>query len=178
MSLRRTTRPFYFWNCGSNSEFWRWQRSINDAKRTFLPHSLRRQSLHFCFWLSSAAMPVFSHFSQYFSTAAFASGIFMAPGTGINLCTRLWWPNESTPFPAMWSSWYLWGAPSIRILIDSSASTIQAYFVLCFPILRQVSLLLWHGGGYKALQLASEFPNFLRAFFIMRLNSSSSGSLK
>ena len=33
----------------------------------------------------------------------------------------------------MWSSWYLWGIPSNRILIDSSASTIQTYLVLCFP---------------------------------------------
>ena len=30
MSPRRTTRSLYFWNCGSNSEFLRWQRSTND----------------------------------------------------------------------------------------------------------------------------------------------------
>ena len=39
-SARSTTRPLYFWNCGSNSKFSRWQRSINDASWTFLPSFL------------------------------------------------------------------------------------------------------------------------------------------
>ena len=30
VSPRSTTRPMYFWNCGSSSEFLRWQRSRND----------------------------------------------------------------------------------------------------------------------------------------------------
>ena len=37
MSPRSATLPLYFWYCGSNSEFLRWQRSINDAAWTFLP---------------------------------------------------------------------------------------------------------------------------------------------
>ena len=32
MSPRSTTRPLYFWNWGSTSEFLRWQISMNDAK--------------------------------------------------------------------------------------------------------------------------------------------------
>ena len=63
----------------------------------------------------------------------------------------------------MWSSWYLCGTPSNRILTDSSASTIQAYLVLFFSILRQVSrgkLLVF----YKALLLALEFPAFYERF--------------
>ena len=31
-----TTRPLHFWNFGSNSEFLRWQRSMNDAAITSL----------------------------------------------------------------------------------------------------------------------------------------------
>ena len=36
MSPRSTTRPLYFWNIGSGSEFLRWQMSISVAKRTIL----------------------------------------------------------------------------------------------------------------------------------------------
>ena len=63
----------------------------------------------------------------------------------------------------MWSSWYLCGTPSNRILIDSSASTIQAYLVLCsqycgrFP---RCNFLVF----YKALLLASELPTFYERF--------------
>ena len=35
LSPRSTTLPLYFWCWGSNSEFLRWQRSINDAKVSF-----------------------------------------------------------------------------------------------------------------------------------------------
>ena len=37
MSPRSTTLPLYFWSWGTNSKFLRWQRSISDAKWTFLP---------------------------------------------------------------------------------------------------------------------------------------------
>ena len=47
-------------NCGSNSEFFKWQMSINDARCTVLPSFLASTITHFYFWLSSAAMPVFS----------------------------------------------------------------------------------------------------------------------
>ena len=50
-------------------------------------------------------------------------------------------------------------------------------WILCFPILRQVlrgNVLVF----YKALLLASEISNFLRAFFMVCLNSSSFGSMK
>ena len=73
MSPRSTSRPLYFWYWGSNSEFLRWQRSISDATWTFLPLFLASS----IFWLSSAAMPVFSSIFHSFSTAAFASGILM-----------------------------------------------------------------------------------------------------
>ena len=36
VSPRSTPRPLYFWNCGSDSEILRWQRSINDAKWTVI----------------------------------------------------------------------------------------------------------------------------------------------
>ena len=59
VSPRSTTLPWYFWYWGSNSKFLRWQMSINDAKWTFLPWFLASSiTFFFCFWLSSAAMPV------------------------------------------------------------------------------------------------------------------------
>ena len=65
----------------------------------------------------------------------------------------------------MWSSWYLCGAPSNRILMVSSASTIQAYlFGLAFSQycgrFPSGNLLVL----YKALLLASEFPTFYERF--------------
>ena len=35
--LRKTTRPLYFWCFASNSEFFKWNMSINDAKWTVAP---------------------------------------------------------------------------------------------------------------------------------------------
>ena len=53
-SPRSTTRPLYFWCFASNSAFFRWQMSINDAKNVqFCPHSLLQRPPHFCFWLAS-----------------------------------------------------------------------------------------------------------------------------
>ena len=59
----------------------------------------------------------------------------------------------------------------------SKASTIQAYFVLCCPTLPQVSLCWWS----RILQgIASGIgvSHFLQPIFIIRLNSSSSDSIK
>ena len=69
------------------------------------------------------------------------------------------------PFAAMWSSWYLCGTPSNRVLKDSSASTIQACLVLLsFPntVAGFPAAIYWC--FYKALLLASEFPTFHERF--------------
>ena len=122
--------------------------------------------LFFCFWpLSSCYAGIFSSFSHDFSTAAFASGIFIASGIGINLCTRFLWFSEILfPLPAIWSSWALWRGPSIRFLADSSASTMHACFVSRLSKTLQVSLyssrLVLQG---IAAGIGSS--NFLRAFF-------------
>ena len=117
----------------------------------------------------------FLEFFPLFSTAAFASGTFIAWGIGINLCTRLQRLNEFKPFPAMWSSWYLREAPSIRILIDSSASTMHAYFVLRPQMGRQVSLLLRHNEVLQGIVAGIGMSDFPRAFFMISLSSSSPG---
>ena len=72
-------------------------------------------------------------------------GIFNACGIGMNLCTRLQWVMKFIPLAMMWSWWGLCPAPSSLGLVLSSASTVQAYFVLRFPILRWVSPLLFIG---------------------------------
>ena len=77
----------------------------------------------------------------------------------------------------MWSSWYLWGTPSNRILTDSSASTIQANVVSRFPTLRQVSPRHF-AGVLQSIAAGIGTSHFLRAAFIVSLNSSSFGSIK
>ena len=68
-------------------------------------------------------------------------------------------------------------APSSSGLVISSASTIQAYFVLRFPILRWVSPLLFIC-ILQGIAAGIGTSNFLRAAFIVSLNSSSFGSMK
>ena len=71
MSPRSTTLPLYFWYWGSSSEFSRWQRSIYDAKWSFLPLFLASPitSLLFLTFLS-CHVGILSSFSSSFSTAA------------------------------------------------------------------------------------------------------------
>ena len=86
--------------------FFKWQMSISEAKWTFAPFVLASSitsDLLLTFVRSHAG--IFSSFSHYLSTAAFAAGIFMAWGIGINLCTKLWCCSELSPFRAIWSSW-------------------------------------------------------------------------
>ena len=90
LSPRRTTRPLYFWCFASNSAFFRWQMSINDAKWTviarcpcFIDHLFLTSD--FC----QIPRRNFLQFSHSLSTAAFAAGIFIAWDRGINLCTKL-----------------------------------------------------------------------------------------
>ena len=73
--------------------------SINDAKWTVWPVFLASAITSFFLTFVSCHAGIFSIFPHSFSTAAFASGIFMAWGTGINLCTRLQWLNELMPLP-------------------------------------------------------------------------------
>ena len=77
----------------------------------------------------------------------------------------------------MWSSWCLCGIPSNRILTDSSASKIQAHLVLLFPILLQVSPQQLTG-VLQGIAAGIGISDFLRAFLMVCLSSSSSGSMK
>ena len=80
----------YFWNCDSKSEFLRGQTSINDAKCTVLQSFLASAITSFWFQtFVSCHSGIFSSSSHSLSTAVFASGIFIAWGTGINLRTKL-----------------------------------------------------------------------------------------
>ena len=170
MSPRNTTRPLYFWNCGSNSEFLWWQRSTNDAKCTITSFLL----LTFV----SRRAKVFSSFSIIFHCCMCIWYVHFASAIAINLCTGLKWLNEFTLFPEMWSSWSLWRVHSIRILIHSSASIKQAYLVLCPSMARQVSLLLRHNEVLQSIAAGIRISNFLRAFFTISLDSVSSRSMK
>ena len=71
----------------------------------------------------------------------------------------------------------VWCTQSNRILIDSSASTIQASLVLRFAILRQFSPRQFDS-VLQGIAAGIGISNFLRAFLMVCLNSSSSGSMK
>ena len=169
MSPRSTTLPLFLIEIeGLTPNFWDDKDPPMTRNELFCPYSLLHRSLLFCFWLScQLPCPYFLKFS-HFSTAAFTSGIFNAWGIGINLCTKLYLLSEFIPFAAMWSSWYLCGTPSNLILIDSSASTIRAYLVLCFQILRQVSPRQF-AGVLHGIAAFIGISDFLRAFFMVCL---------
>ena len=67
--------------------------------------------------------------------------------------------------------------PSCLGLVHSSPSTTQTYFVLRFPILWWFSPLLFIG-ILQGIAAGIKTYNFLRAAFIVSLNSSSFGSMK
>ena len=67
--------------------------------------------------------------------------------------------------------------PSNRILTDSSASSTQAYLVLRFQILLQVSPRHFTG-VLQGIAAGIGISNLLRAILMVCLNSSSSGSMK
>ena len=81
MSPRSATLLLYLWNCGSNAEFLRWQRS-NDAKCSFLTSFLATSFLFLTFL--SCHADIFSNFSH-----SFPPGIFIAWGIGTNFVHEL-----------------------------------------------------------------------------------------
>ena len=99
--------------------------TLDDAKWTFLHLFLAAVITLFCFWLSSAATPVFSMFPILFPK--------LPLHLGRNLCTKFEWLSECVPFAAIRSAWYLSRTLSNLILVDSSASTMQSMFCLASP---------------------------------------------
>ena len=177
MSQRSTTLPLYFWYRGSNSEFLRWQRSIHDAKWTFLPLFLASSITSFLFLtFVSCNAGIFANVSHYFTTAAFAFGIFIAWSIGMNLWTRLLWVLEFIPFAVVWSWWCLCTAPSCLCPVLSSASTTQTNFVLRFPnvAVGLSTALYWyfarHCCWHRNFQLSSSSFDFEFEFFIVWLD--------
>ena len=107
-----------------------------------------------------------SSFVHSSSTAAFASGIFIACGIGMNLCTKFLCVIEVNPCPAMRSSWILDCKDSAGCLVDSWDSTFQPYIVLnsfslplfcIFPDtwMLLVHLFAWHGWWHRSFQFSS-----------------------
>ena len=99
--------------------------SINAAKWTFAPDVLASSITSFLLLtFVRFHAEIFSNFSHSLSTAAFAAGIFMACGIGINSCTKL------SPLPAVWFSWWFGKDSPFRSLVDSLSSKIHASFDL------------------------------------------------
>ena len=71
ISPQSTTRPLYFWCFASNSAFFKWQMSINEAKWTVAPDILASSIT--CFSLLTFVKfhaEIFSNFSHSLSTAS------------------------------------------------------------------------------------------------------------
>ena len=154
--------------------------SINEATLTLFFVSL-------CFLLLTFPKSQAGNCLELFpslSTAASASGIFIAYVIGIHLCTKLYCVIEVNPFPAMRSSCALDCKDSVFCLVDSWDSTIQPYIVLnSFPwsffcstfVFTMLECCLPRLQGMAA---AIGLSSLLLAFLIISEGSLSSGSKK
>ena len=130
-----------FWCFASNSAFFKWHIFINDAKWTFAPDVFVSSITSLLlltfvkFRKFSPIFPILVH--RCFRWPEFA----LLEAYEQNLWTKLWCCNDFSPFPAIWSSWWVGIEFPIRILVDSSPSTIHASFVwiLLDPPLPQFS---------------------------------------
>ena len=77
-----------FWCLASNSAFFKWQRSINEAKSTFLLLFLLHQPRQICFWLLFC--PTQESFFPSLPTVAFAAGLFETVQQPFFLVVTLW----------------------------------------------------------------------------------------
>ena len=148
--------------------------SINDAKWTVAPDVLASSiTVFLLLTLVKFHAEIFSNFSHSLSTAAFAAGIFIAWGTGINLWTKLYCCNEFSPFPAIWSSWWFGIEFPIRILEDSSPSRTHASFVFNFVGCTTPTILhnfAWHSRSNWCFQLLTRVLDGFLKFRIVRVD--------
>ena len=98
-------------------------------------------------------------------------------GLRINLCTKLSCCSKLSPLPAIWSSCQFGRDSSRRSLVDSLASKIHTSFDLISLVLPRVSPRLHVLLVLQSIARAIGVSNFLRAFLMVSLNSSSSGSI-
>ena len=102
--------------------------------------------------------------------------MFNAWGIGINLCTKLWWLSEFIPFAEMWSSWHcrhafrsyshsFVGIDNTSIFGLVSPNNAAGFSTAFTDVLQSIAA----GIGIS---------NFLRAFLMVCLKSSSSGSMR
>ena len=118
---------------------------------------------------------IVSSFFHSLYTADFASGIFIACGKGINLCTKLWWFIEFYPLPAKCSSWILFVTDSVLCLVDSCASVIQLNLVLASDALvlsvfeTTVSRVhAWENALLHGIAAAFDVSNCCLVFFLKK----------
>ena len=123
---------------------------------------LHRSPLFLFLTFVSCHAGIFSSFALSLSTAAFASGIFIARGIG----------KMSAQYCSGSMIWFLFLQLGLRDLCVeilpsafSSAATMHAYFVLGASELRQVSLYVL-SLILQGIVLASKLPTFLGAFLM------------
>ena len=170
MSPRNTTRPLHFWCFASKSAFFEWQKSISEAKWTFMPLVLASSITSFLLLTFVRSHPL--------STAAFAAGIFMAWGIGINLWTKLKCCSELIVFPhsdtksaqgqcvarkkRKNSARVQLAAKSpsqepVYVLSQISGSTTQPQAALCFRVAEQLDRLLKNLWGPRRQESSTAF---------------------
>ena len=82
---------------------------------------LPEQPLSSLLTFSNCRAKIVSSFFHSLSTAAFASGIFIAWGIGINFVNQIVVSHQCFPLLAMWSSWSFGRDDSRHCLVDSCA---------------------------------------------------------
>ena len=129
VSPRSTTRPLYFWRFASNSAFFKWHMSISEAKWTFAPFVLASSITSFLlltFVRFHAEM--FSNFFPFLVHCCLCCGNFHGLRQRNKFVNQIC--SELSPFPAIWSSWWVGNDSPTRSLVDSLASRIHASCVL------------------------------------------------
>ena len=177
MSPRSTTRPLYCWcfclQFGIPSN----DRCPSARQNELLrPSSLLHRSLLICFWLSSGPTPESIPVSPHsLSTAAFAAGIFMAWSIGINLCTKLSCCSELSPFPALWSSWWVGNdSPQTQSCGFTGFQNTRKFwfdligFTTGRTMLTVLACLARHGGSHWRFQFLASILDVFFEFLVLR----------
>ena len=115
---------------------------------TFFP--CYSDQLFFCFFRSDAG--IFSSFFHFFH-CCFCFWYVQCFSLTNKSCWRFLWISELLLFPVIWRSWFLCKVSSTHILVDSSTSTMYAYFVLQMHGTSQITL-------YSRPLMGSELPTF------------------
>ena len=168
MSPRSTTRHLYFWCFVSNSAFFKWHMSINEAKWTLMSFVLA-SSITSDLLLTFVVSRNLFKFLPFFIHCCFCSAvIFLAWGIGINLRTKLWCCSELSPFPAIWSSWYFGGFTGFQ---DTRKFWLEIIGLATgLPTLAFLACYARHGWSHRRFQFSSCILNGFFELIVLKVH--------